>query len=183
MSAAEWIAISGGVIAILSFWEGLRRYSAAQKWKRMEFLSRQLDDFSSCFEVQNVQRMLDWQKIRVRLTPESMQVEITREDLVNTFKKLLDSESPSSVMNHKEKDIVGNFDRYFDWLARFEQFIISGMFRQKEIEPLIAYWIRLFDPSGPNSIPEDLRIQILRYLEKYGFDDVFRLFGRFGINR
>src|ERR1051325_2959733 len=63
----HWLTVFGSTGTALALFFGFWQYVKAEKWKRAEFLAREMKEFLSDATVQNVLTMIDWSPRRVNL--------------------------------------------------------------------------------------------------------------------
>ena len=56
----EVVSVITPIIGFFLFWRGSDQYEKEQKWKRSEFVAREIKEFRSDPTVQKVMMMLDW---------------------------------------------------------------------------------------------------------------------------
>jgi hypothetical protein len=73
------------------------------------------------------------------------------------------------------------FERFLEFLARFEGFLATGVVKQADLNPYLDYWIKLI--AGQNTHSPEVTKQVLpslwKFIDHYGYRDVRRFIGRY----
>lgn len=115
------------LIAVLKYWQ-------SQKWKKSEFLAKEMKEFYSDPLVKKALRLVDWDSLTFNLIEGQDEVTVTRQMQVMALRPhaLLansdsgmasssgDSESLLRWFNKPEVAIRDSYDAFLDGLARFE---------------------------------------------------------------
>lgn len=195
----------GGAIAAFSF--AVFQYRRAEKWKRIEFIAKEIKEFESDPVIQNALLMIDWgaRRINLFLLPNSTgkdSIKITRDIqwkalLPHPLKKEhseyrtfgsseeeIKSEDyqedyHKKTFTTKEAKIRDTYDAFLTRLDRFATFIQSGLISLEELKPFLNYWI---DAMTQNEHAEDAtwRFTLLSYIHFYNYSGVQFLLERFG---
>jgi hypothetical protein len=193
----------GGAIAAFSF--AVFQYRRAERWRRTEFIAKEIKDFESDPTVQNALLMIDWGARRINLfnvpNPKFKNlVKITREVqwkalLPHPLKKKYPEYQtfPPSNDISKSKDyhrktftdeeakIRDTYDVFLTRLDRFANFIMAGLISPDELRPFIIYWINAITE---NKYVEDVvwRYTLLTYINFYDYSGVKYLLDRYRKN-
>ena len=201
--ARFWVSVLGfvGTVAALSFaaWQ----YRRADKWRRAEFVAKEIKDFEESPAVRNVMAMIDWteRQINVFLDPELPKNEWPEIDRGILWRALLphtikgndpawqdlagargpvDGENERGRFSAREAALRDTFDDFFDYLERFGNFIASSLVTPKEFRAYLEYWIDDLAADQGNEDDAKWRCATLTYIHFYGFKGVGRLFRDFG---
>jgi len=201
---AQFIASTLGVAgAIVAFSFAVFQYGRAEKWKRTEFIAKEIKDFESDPLIQNALFLIDWGSRRINLflfsdPTHDQLVKITRDVqwkalLPHPLKKKFpeyqtftasDEEQQSKdyhkkTFTNKEAKIRDTYDALLTRLDRFATFIDSGLISARELKPFIIYWINAI---SDNNHQEDVawRFTLLAYINFYGYSGVKNLFQSYG---
>ncbi len=190
----------GGTIAALTF--GFRQYARAEKWKRSEFVAKEIKEFESDPIVRNALQMIDWGKRKINLfliqnPADADYIKITREDqwralLPHDLKPKYPSLSVSQGAKDKLKDdeirftpteakIRDTYDSFLGYFERFANFIKSDLVTANEFKPYIRYWIDSI-AAGDSADDDAWRCALLTYINYYNYSGVKYLFQVYGIN-
>ena len=73
------------------------------------------------------------------------------------------------------------FERFLEFLARFEGFLATGVVKQADLNPYLDYWIKLI--AGQDTHSPEVTKQVLpslwKFIDHYGYRDVRRFIGRY----
>lgn len=172
------VKVLGGLAAVVLFLVGLRRYNKEQRWKRKEFVSKEIKEFNDDKMNRNARLMLDWDTRPIELYPEIS-------DYDKRFVMIGRKELERALMPHgklknrftKDEAIIRDtFDHYLEGLTRFEHFIETKIVSLEDFKPYLNYWINLI----AEDLPERARCVLHHYLIKYKYDGVISLINRFG---
>jgi hypothetical protein len=173
------LKIIGGAGGLTLFIIGFKRYVKEQTWKKNEFVANEIKDFQNDKMVRNTMYMLDWGKRFIELFPdnpvyEQRFVKVTR----NTLKLALQPHPIKGKFSRIEVAIRDNFDVFFGYFEKYNQFIEAGLISKKELEPYLRYWIKtISDDIEPN-----VKNTIHHYINEYGYIGVQKLFEEYGKN-
>jgi hypothetical protein len=185
----EWIAVGTVVAAAIAFLAGLVQYRHAQRWKRAEFVAKEIKDFKNDPAVRNALLMLDWNERYVELFP-TQQDPARRSVLVNdellgrALAPLPDKSAARLHEDFKAEEIAirAAFDQLFDALERFEYFIQAGLVSRKEFDPYLIYWIEIIGNRRSNRKPPRVLDNLWAYVDSYSYSGVQKLLRHYGYN-
>jgi hypothetical protein len=191
MSARDLIALTGVVVSVLGFggtlfalWRAYRQYVQSEKWKRAEFVAKEIEKFESNPYVKNAKLMLDWcsRKINLYLIPNPTPEEEVLIDAWIVGRALETHDRALTPFNRAEAAIRDTFDVFLDHLDRFGKFIVSGLVTKEEFEPYLCYWIDLItgDEQSDSRIAKAIQAALFRYIKFYRYRGVQDLFLAFG---
>src|SRR5437763_11822396 len=69
MELGHWISLGTAVAALIAFIVGLAQYRHAQRWKRAEFVAKEIKELKSDPAIRNALLMLDWNERYIELFP------------------------------------------------------------------------------------------------------------------
>jgi hypothetical protein len=188
---------------------GFIQYRRADKWKRGEFLAKEMKDFFDDRAVQKVLTMIDWGARSVNLfdnpDPDPKKHSyVTRDVQIAALKPhtmlrhdsgsdatpgpqerseaetTLSTESNPCTFQVVQARIRDCYDRFLDGLGRFASYVESGLISRKELDPYLEYWIN--DIAAYTTNPEDAAwtCTLFAYIEFYDFKSVQNLFVEYG---
>lgn len=172
------IKIVGGSFTIALFLRGLWVYKIEQRWKKKEFVSKEIKEFSDHKMNRNAMLMLDWDTRPIELYPENSDYD-KRFVMVgrrNLERALMPGGKLKNRFTRDEAIIRDTFDHYLEGLTRFEHFIDTKLVSFEDFKPYLNYWINLI----AEGLPERARCVLHNYLIKYKYDRVIKLINRFG---
>jgi hypothetical protein len=185
MDASDWIALFGVISGIIIFSVGLVQYSSAQQWKRAEFVANEIKEFRSQLGIRNAMAMLDWSERPMELFPERQEAEarhILFTDALLKSALTIDTLYEGPRYTDEEIRIRDDFDEFFVYLGKFEQFIQAGLVNSKDFRPYLYYWIKRIGEADSGWKKPEVIKTIWIYIDYYNFQAVQSLFDRFGYN-
>lgn len=173
----EWVKVVG---ALLAFLAGLYQYTRAQKWKRGEFVAKQIKAFEADKKIQAALTMLDWNAREVSFPSETTEKPLLLVvDQRLLCSALLPHESAQGYTAH-EAMIRDCFDSLLDALVRFWNFVEADLISVDELRPYLIYWIRLMAGQMADWHTPAFYALLLYYIKHYGFDGAAQLIEGFG---
>lgn len=198
------LTIFGLIGTVIALVFGYVQYRKADRWKRAEFLAKELKEFFDDPDVKNVLLMIDWGSRRINLlhiddkNPERYPL-VTRRLQVSALmphtllvsnggsdaegEKMSESsgsEDWTSKFSVEEARIRDSYDRFLDYLERFASYVQSKLVSVKEIDPYLRYWINDIAAYTENADDAAWTCTLFSYIEFYGFSKVQDLFRRYG---
>ncbi|MEP7375907.1 MAG: hypothetical protein ABI675_21100 [Chitinophagaceae bacterium] len=169
-------------------------YQRNEKWKRAEFLAREMKEFQEKRPVQNTFKLIDWGSRSIPLLSEDAKDKVTREIQVHALlphtvvnKKQgsdaeysgLHADNAGSYYKPEEVAIRDSFDAFLDGLERFSYYVETGLVKAEGLRPYLEYWID--DIHSPAKDEEDAAwsAALLTYIQFYKFTGVQKLFAAF----
>jgi hypothetical protein len=184
---SHWIALGTAAAAVLAFLGGLIQYRKAQRWKRAEFVAKEVKESKSDPAVHNALLMLDWNERYIELFPDKedptqRSVLVNDELLSRALTPLPDKSATRLHEDFKSEEIAirAAFDPLLDALERFEYFIQAGLVSRKEFDPYLHYWVEIIGNRRSNRKPPAVLDNLWGYVESYSYTGVQKLLGRYG---
>jgi hypothetical protein len=182
MDADSWLALAGLIGGGVAFSAGLFQYRQAQRWKRSEFAANEAKEMLDDQEVAIALRLLDWNAKSYDLSddgryPDLADVLVDDGQLTQALtphERRPDGFSPVEV---RIRDCV---DALLWHLQRLEHFIETGLIRVDDVRPYLRYWMDLIGNVNAKRKSPATLYALWEYMDAYGYDDVQRLFQRFG---
>lgn len=176
ISLDDTIKILTITLAFLGLLKALFEYTKAQKWKKAEFLAKEMKEFFADVDVKNATLMLDWNEIEIH----------TNCDQHFLF---TDNLLKEALKHHKERTFPGElatvrqiFDNFLFKLGMFQSYIESNLVSKKDLEPYLKYWIEIIaDPQKMRKNDEDIK-QLWKFINNYEYEAIVKLFKNFGYN-
>ena len=166
------LEVLGISVAICALAVAVYEYSEAQKWKRSEFASRQVEKLGGDETISLAARALEWKNREFPL-PNKYTEMYSGKVFKHDYEILNGALIPETKkVNFSKEEVVYQdiYDYYFDYLERVNHYIEIGLFSTKDVETL-CYWVRLIDRPKPY-----YKGSFESYLKEYEFDGVFDLF-------
>jgi hypothetical protein len=181
VSLSNWIEILKVVGAAMAFAIGVRQYNRAQIWKRLEFLSVEMRIFFDDVAVQAAMKMLDWRRRKIALFKsrgeDNDDLRTVDYDLVSESLGI----SPDARYGKEQSAIRDIFERFLEYLARFEGFIASGAIKPADLNPYLDYWIKLIAGQDVHSpeVTKQVLPSLWKFIDHYGYQDVRKFISRY----
>ena len=196
--AKSLLTLAGAIGSFVVFSIGVSTYLRNEKWKRAEFLAREMKEFFSTPRVQKALLLIDWSRRTIQLIEDrpgdESRVIVTRQMQTMGLRPhtLLDSTGSDSETFTVGDSVWGEgftqsqvairdcYDAFLDGLERFASYVKTGLIDVASLRPYLGYWID--DISSPTEDPDDAAwcAALLTYMTFYRFDGVLCLFDAFG---
>jgi hypothetical protein len=178
---SNWIEILKIVGAAAAFWIGLSQYRKSEAWKRLEFVAAEMKAFYADPAVKLAMGMLDWRRKEVALYKYREENDYDRVTVDYAFVASALGIDANLAYDKKQSAIREVFERFLEYLARFEGFLTAGVVKPTDLDPYLDYWIKLIagrDSHSPEVTAEVLP-QLWKFIDYYGYRDVRRFIGRY----
>ena len=168
------------MLSLLVLVKGVYEYAKAQKWKKAEFVAKEVKEFYNDFNVKRALVLLDWN---------ANELELRSNEIEDKSKIWFNDEIlMSALQTHKERNkfkdeevlIKGIFDSFLDKLSMFNNYVEAGLIDIADIKTYFAYWINIIGDKNNDRKPEKVRTQIWVYINEYGYSDIIELCYKFG---
>ena len=161
---------------------GVFQYRKSQVWKRLEFVSSEMRTFFDDAAAKAGMTMLDSRRREIALFKHRGEDDLARVmvDYEMVSKSL--GTDPTMRYDKNESAIREIFERFLEFLARFEGFIASGGVAKKDFTPYLDYWVKLLagkDERSPEAKAQIVLPQLWRFIDYYGYRDVRKFVGRY----
>jgi len=155
------------LVGLLTFIKIVWEYVQSLRWKKSEFLAKEIKEFQNDPDIKIVFQLLDWN---------AREVEIRGEKIVITDKSLataLETHETRDEFEIWEANLRDIFDKFFDKISMFEIYVQNGLIREKELFLYLGYYINIL--SDEKRKPKTLLKAFDNYLEYYQFVNVKKL--------
>jgi len=159
------------ILGIVPFFKVIWEYVRDLKWKKSEFLAKEIKEFQSDENVRIVFQLLDWNIIKIKL--KCGEYNIGDYDLVYAL-QTHDKKSKFLIQESELRDI---FDYFFDRLSTFNIYINNGLISEEELQEYIGYYINIL--TSKTKKPKLLLDTFDEYIRFYEFTNVSELIIRF----
>ena len=181
VSFANWIEVLKIVGGAAAFWIGLSQYRKSEAWKRLEFVAAEMKAFYDDTAVKLAMGMLDWRRKEVALYKYRGENDFERAtvDYAIVARALgIDPEAKYDKIHSAVREI---FERFLEFLARFEGFLATGVVKQTDLTPYLDYWIKLIAGQDAHSpeVSKEVLPSLWRFIDYYGYRDVRRFIERY----
>lgn len=169
------------IIGVLGLGKALVEYTKAQRWKKAEFLAKEVKDFYADKNVQRALLMLDWSIIDIPL----FEIE-QKQDGIKTF--LFKDDMFIQALKHhtetlftdEETVIRQTVDEFLVKLSMFQSYIDSKLAKPKDLEPYFSYWIKLIGDKEVERKSQEFFNQLWKFINYYDYNQIIKLFKSFG---
>jgi hypothetical protein len=178
---SNWIEIIKILGAALAFGIGLWQYRKNQAWKRLEFVAAEMRSFSSDTAVRAAMTMLDWRKkemalFKYRGEDDSSRVTVSYEMVASSL-----GVHPKAHYNKEQSAIREIFERFLEFLARFEGFLKASVVKKEDLDPYLDYWTKFISGRDAHSpeVTKQVLPQLWKFIDYYGYRDVRQFINRY----
>lgn len=165
----------------LAFVIALSQYVKAQSWKRAEFVANEVRAFLSDADVLKVMTMLDWGSRGIELgeRAEDGSPRKTRVNYELLSSALMTRDEHGGAFSEQEAAIRDCFDRFLEYMERFEAFIEAGLVRPRDFSPYLHYWTALLAGEYGKIRHREVLPKFWRFVDFYGYSGVRHLVSRY----
>lgn len=180
MTIETALKIGGFATTVILAVKAIDEYRRTQKWKKAEFVSKEVKEFLIDFNIKRALLLLDWNSNDLPIAKE----EIIGKDKIYFTDDLITSalKTHLAVSGFTDEEVIikSIFDVFFDRLSMFYKYIETGLINANDIKPYIIYWVKIFADNSSERKPAALKLQLWEYLEVYQYNDVKELCKLFG---
>lgn len=166
------LKLLAAIISVIVLLKGIYEYKKAQRWKKLEFVSKEVKEFFADRDVSRALLMLDWNANTLPLysgeIEERKELPFSDRSIHNAFR----THQETSTFSKEEVVIKKIFDTFFSKLSMFENYIETGLIAAKDIQPYLKYWIQILADQKNARKNTNLRIHIWKYIDYYGYEKV-----------
>jgi hypothetical protein len=180
-SSPDSLEIAKIVGAGIAFCIGAYQYNKAQVWKRVEFVASEMRTFFDDEAARAAMTMLDWRRKKMALYKYRGEDDFEQVQVDYAIVASALGTNPEVQYDKVQSAIREIFERYLEFLARFEGFIVAEVVEQNDLTPYLDYWVKLLagsDEHSPEATKEVLP-QLWRFINFYGYKDVANLIARY----
>jgi hypothetical protein len=181
VSFSNWIEILKLLGAATAFWIGLNQYRKSEAWKRLEFVAAEMKAFYDDPAVKLAMGMLDWRRKEVALFKYRGENDLERVVVDYAIVANALGTDPELKYDKTQSAVREIFERFLEFLARFEGFLAAGVVKKTDLNPYLDYWIKLI--AGQDAHSPEVTKQVLpslwKFIDYYGYRDVRRFFSRY----
>jgi hypothetical protein len=189
-SVGTLVVVLTAAIGLGTFIFGFIQYQTNQRWKRNEFLAKEIHDFLCDKCVIDVLKMLDYTGGTIYEDENGVEIGIRVYHGVDNLKNPVKVGSEfivdlgnalhyhgDGVVYPAEEIIRDRFDIYFDYLTRFSVFMTNKLFTKAEIFPYIEYHLQLL--GGMRNHSAGYHEALYTYVILYDFNRVIAFLDQF----
>jgi hypothetical protein len=159
------------LLGFIPFMKAVWEYIKDVKWKKSEFLSKEIKEFQSDENVRIVFQLLDWNKRKIKL--KCGEHTISDYDLISALQT---HNNKNKFMAH-EAELRDIFDDFFDKISTFNIYIKNGLISEGELYLYIGYYLNILESTDRK--PKLLIKTFDDYIKYYKFENVSELIERF----
>lgn len=166
MNILQWleqnfVLVAGLGASIKWIWE----YSQSRLFEKNKFLLERIEKFNSSESVQKVQKLLDWNAIKIDI--DGVPTKIDDEILIEGLK----THAQKASFDSTEVYIREIFDDFFTGMTELLVLSNTGLVDKKNLRKFLQYWISILNGTKQNK-PKVLIETFENYLEYYGYSEV-----------
>ena len=166
MNIIDWtvnnfVLIAGVATTLKWVWE----YSQSRKFEKNKFLLERIEKFNSLSSTQKMQKLLDWNAIKIELDGVSTKVDDV--DLIEALK----THEQKMSFDSSEVLIREIFDDYLTGLTELIILSETGLVDQKNLKRFLKYWVSILNGTKQNK-PKSLVETFQRFIDYYGYSEV-----------
>lgn len=169
------------VAAGIAFLIGLCQYRKAQTWKRVEFVASEMRTFFDDEAARAARTMLDSSPKYMALYKYRGEEDWEKETVTYALVASALGTDAHAHYCKAQSAIREIFERFLEFLARFEGFIQTKIVKESDLTPYLDYWVRLLagaDQKSPKVTSEVLP-QLWKFIHFYQYEDVARFIARY----
>ena len=200
-----YVSVFGLVLSLIGGALALQSFRRNERWKKAEFLAKEMKDFFEETRTQKALLFIDWGTRRVQLfspdADDGGRIIVTRALQVSALRPhtFLRTNGSDPAMNIEEADsdvetdgeasdsspksfspaeaaIRDCYDGFLDGLERLSSYVKTGLIETPALRPYIGYWIDDIHAATTNKIDAAWSAALLTYISFYRFDGVLWLF-------
>lgn len=172
-----------GIIAgLIAFFVGLQQYAESQKWKRQEFLVKEIATFEAERSVIIARNILDAIGRDILLYPDDEDETKRNFFITNDVLKKALATTDTTPLTDDELAIRKVFDVYLSKLEQFNNFIEVKLVKKEELDMYLKYWIDIIGNTQNPKLEDTTRKQLWRYILANDYPGVVRLLAKFHYN-
>lgn len=159
------------LLAILTFVKAIVEYVKVLKWKKSEFLSKEIKEFYSDDDINLICKLLDWNARKIELNGELVKIDD------NFLESALLTHRKKAKFSEHEAILRDKFDYFFDRLSYFNIYIENNLVSEKETIKYLSYYLDILVNVGRKD--EKLVKMFNEYVDYYEFTNVRKLLDRY----
>lgn len=155
------------ILVVLTFMKTAYEFIKGLKWKKSEYLSKEIKEFFSDKDVKIACLLLDY---NVRKLEIGGKVFLITDDLLISSLQTHDTKQSFSLEETEIRDI---FDVFFDKLSYFNIHIENDLVEKRQVITYLSYYLDIL--SRPGRKPEKLVNTFCNYITFYNYKNVEKL--------
>ena len=175
------ISVLTSLMAVGGFRFGVWQYCKAEKWKRAEFVMKEIREFESLSGVKKALLMLKWTGRPISLIADKEPIAVTTTMMAEAFCiDQTETITQESVLYEERACYSRCFDGPPDGLQRFESFVQAGLVRKGEIAPYLSHCVELLAKPDQDHDRATFQRNFFAYLVRWRYTGVQSLIHSFG---
>jgi len=170
------------IVATIVAIKAIVEYRKTQKWKKNEFLAKEIKDFFSHKDVKKALLILDWNRIDIPLYDNEIPSNKTRSFLFVDETHLENSlaTNPNSEFTDEETIIRKSFDEFLVKLSMFQNYIDNELIKIKDLKPYLEYWMKLLGDKNNSRKNPIYSEKYWNFINHFEYRQVKKLLKNFG---
>lgn len=169
------------IIALFIAIKAIIEYRRAQKWKKSEFLAKEIKEFLSDKDVRRALLILDWNVIDLPLyeseIPENKHRSFLFDDEIHLKNAL--SIIPDSRFTDEESIVRKTIDEFLVRLSMIQNYVDSKLINTNDLKPYLKYWIKLMGDKEKSRKKVEYTAKLWAFILHFEYDQVIRLMENF----
>ena len=138
----DLVSIGALLLTSLTLLKGIVEYQKTQKWKKLEFIAKEVKEFFADFNVKRMLLLLDWNMLDLpikegEITTNAKTIKINDDILFSAWQH----HEASDGFPELETLIRVIFDEGLSKLSLFNQYLKTGLMEENDLKPYLIYWI------------------------------------------
>ncbi|WP_205514136.1 hypothetical protein [Longitalea arenae] len=170
-----YIGLVATAITIYFTSENLR---GNEKWRKGEFIATQFEKFNADTNVIFVTSFVDYYSRLVRF-PNERDTFLERD---NVSEYLFPTSLSEDLDGRKRAFIRDRFDAYLDKVSLFNRYEEANLMSLADIKPYLRYQVGILGKPSTEQHLSTFQEALWSYIDRYGYDDIQKLYCKFGFN-
>ena len=182
MELKDFLTLLGVLSGLATLMKAILEYQKAQKWKKVEFVAKEMKEFFSDYSVKRALTLLDWNAriiyVKDELGKGIESVYIDDDILMQSWRH--HSELPDGKFTKVEALVRDIFDDFLSKLGTFNHYLKTDLVEKEDLKPYLIYWIDMIGKKGRKN--EAVLSALWNFIDQYGYTDVQELCDKYGYN-
>jgi hypothetical protein len=162
-------------VALFTFIKAIIEYIKVQKWKKSEFLTKEIKEFYKDEDISMICKLLDWNARIVNLNGQDVKIND------NFLESALLTHRKKAKFTPEEAILRDKFDYFFDRLSYFNIYIENRLVDEKETIKYLSYYLEILSTPGRK---DSVLVKIFQdYISYYEYNNVKGLLNKYKISK